>query len=267
MSERFISTGSGTSLLTRSDGPEDAPPLLCSNSLGTAMDLWDAQVEAWTPHRRVLRYDQRGHGESDAPNEAYTIEQLGQDAVEVLDAYGVQRADLCGLSLGGVVALWVAINHPDRVRRVVLACTAARVGTEEAWTTRAQAVRDGGTDAVADMVMERFFSAGFRARDPDTVARFRQALLRTPNAGYLGSCLALARADLRAQVPQVTAPTLVLAGEADEATPPEVLRELYDALPQAEWAQLEGAGHLANLEAPEAFAAAVLEHLAAGEST
>lgn len=267
MSERFITTGEGVSLLSRVDGPVDAPVLLCSNSLGTAMGLWEPQVESWTAHRRVLRYDQRGHGDSDAPEGAYTIEALGRDALAVLDAYEVNQADLCGLSMGGLVALWIAINHPERVRRLVLACTAARVGTEEAWLDRVRAVREGGTEAIADMVMERFFSSGFRERDPQTVERYRQALIDTPDLGYIGSCLALARTDLRAQVGQVTAPTLVVIGEQDEATTPAQMHEQFEALPNATAIQLDGAGHLANLEAPDAFAAAVLEHLTADDPT
>lgn len=261
MSESSVTTTDGIRLSTRSDGPADAAPLLCCNSLGTGLDLWDPQVPGWSAHRRVLRFDQRGHGDSDAPEGAYHLDELGQDALAVLDAYEVTRADVCGLSLGGVVAQWLAINHPERVDRVVLACTAARVGTQDAWRERAQAVRDGGTAAIADMVMERFFSPAFRERDPRTVARFRQALIDTPDAGYIGSCLALAQADLRAETPQLEAPTLVLAGSADEATPPSVMRELLHAIPSARWEELDGAGHLANLEDPVGFERAVLGHL------
>lgn len=261
MNERSVTTGDGVRLSTRSDGPADATPLLCCNSLGTGLDLWDPQVPGWSAHRRVLRFDQRGHGRSDAPDGPYELEELGRDALAVLDAYEVAVADVCGLSLGGVVAQWLAINHPERVDRVVLACTAARVGTEEAWRQRAEAVRDGGTSAIADMVMERFFSPAFRERDPRTVARFHQALVDTPDAGYIGSCLALAKADLRAETSQLQAPTLVLAGSADEATPPSVMRELLEAIPSGRWAELEGVGHLANLEDPAGFEQAVLDHL------
>lgn len=261
MSERVVTTSDGVRLSTRSDGRVDAPWLLCCNSLGTAMDLWDPQVAGWSAHRRVLRFDQRGHGTSDAPAGPYHLDELGQDALAVLDAYEVERADICGLSMGGLVALWLAINHPERVGRAVFACTAARVGTAEAWRTRAQAVRDGGTSAVADMVMERFFSPAFRARDPGTVERFRRALIDTPDAGYVGSCLALAEADLRAEVPQAAVAALVLAGSADEATPPSVMQELLEALPAGRWVQLDGAGHLANLEDPAGFEQAVLDHL------
>lgn len=253
-------------LAVRADGPEDAQALLCCNSLGTGMELWDPQIPAWSEDRRVLRFDQRGHGGSEAAPAPYRIDDLGRDALAVLDAYEVERADLCGLSLGGVVALWVAIHHPDRVRRLVLACTAAKVGTEEAWRTRAEAVLAGGTASIADTVMERFFSADFRDREPEVVAAARATLTGLPGEGYLGCCLALSTADLRDQLVQVAAPTLVLAGGADEATPPSVMQELYEGLPDARWLELHGVGHLANLEAPDTFARAVLDHLTDGST-
>ena len=261
MTERVVTTRDGVRLSTRCDGPADAPWLLCCNSLGTGLELWEPQIAGWSAHRRVLRFDQRGHGSSDAPDGSYHLEALGQDALAVLDAYEAERADICGLSMGGVVALWLAIAHPERVDKAVFACAAARVGTAEAWQTRAQAVRDGGTIAVADMVTERFFSPAFRDRDPATVERFRQALIDTPDAGYIGSCLALAEADLRDEAPQATVPALVLAGSADEATPPSVMRELLEALPAGRFVELDGAGHLANLEDPAGFERAVLDHL------
>ncbi len=261
MNGETVLTRDDVRLAVRSDGPPDAQTLLCCNSLGTGMELWDPQIPAWSAQRRVIRFDQRGHGGSEAPPALYRIDDLGRDALAVLDAYEVERADLCGLSLGGVVALWVAIHHPHRVRRLVLACTAAKVGTEESWRGRAEAVLSGGTTSIADMVMERFFSADFRDREPQAVADARGTLIDLPDEGYLGCCLALSTADLRGELDQVSAPTLVLAGGADEATPPEVMRELYQGLPDARWHELEGVGHLANLEAPDAFARAVLDHL------
>lgn len=192
------------------------------------MELWDPQIPAWCADRRILRFDQRGQGASEAPPAPYRIDDLGRDALAVLDAYQVEQADVCGLSLGGVVALWLAINHPERVRRLILASTAAKVGTEDLWRARAEAALHEGTASIADMVMERSFSPSFRAADPQAVAAARAALVAA----------------------------------ADEATPPSVMRELCSEIPGARWRELEGAGHLANLEVPEAFAAAVLDHLA-----
>lgn len=266
MNDGTVLTRDDVRLAVRADGSPDATALLCCNSIGTGMELWNPQIAAWSTQRRVLRFDQRGHGASEAPPSPYRIDDLGRDALAVLDAYGVEQADLCGLSLGGIVALWVAIHHPRRVRRLVLACTAAKVGTEESWRARAQSVLAGGTSSIADMVMERFFSADFRDHHPQAVAAARERLTDMLDEGYLGCCLALSAADLRAELDQVTAPTLVLAGGADEATPPRVVRELYEGLPDARWRELEGVGHLANLEAPEEFARAVLDHLTDGST-
>lgn len=250
-------------LCTRVDGDEAARPLLLVNSLGTDHSLWDAQVPAWTATHRVLRYDQRGHGASTAPPGPYTIDQLGRDALAVLDAHDVERADVCGMSLGGVVALWLAVHAQDRVRRVVLADTAARVGTEQAWRARAAAVREDGMGAVVDVVLERFFSAAFRASGDPTVQRVGDGLRDADVEGYAASCEALAAADLRDVVGTVRAPCLVVVGTEDAATPPADARDLQRRLPRAEYVELPGAGHLASLEQPRAFADLVTTFLAA----
>jgi 3-oxoadipate enol-lactonase len=249
-------------LHTRVDGDADAPPLLLVNSLGTDLSVWDAQLPAWAGTHRVIRYDQRGHGASSTPPGPYTIDELGHDALAVLDAVEVDRADVCGLSLGGVVALWLAVHAPDRVGRVVLADTAARVGTEDAWRTRAAAVRDGGMDAVVDLVLERFFSDGFRASDAPALRRVGDRLREADPEGYAASCEALATADLRDLVGRTDAPCLVIVGTADAATPPHDARELHDRLPDAAYRELPGAGHLANLERPDEFAELVADFLA-----
>lgn len=261
MSERTLTTDDGVRLHTRVDGPSDAPPLLLCNSLGTDLTSWDPQLERWRSGRRVLRFDQRGHGASQAPPPPYGLDRLGRDALAVLDGCDAERADVCGISLGGLVALWLAATAPDRVRRLVLADTGLRIGTEHAWRQRAEVVRAGGMEAVTDLVLARFFSDTFRgSRDPalDRVARMLQ---QAPVDGYVGSCEALATADLTAAAADVRAPTLVIVGTADEATPLDDARRLHAALPDAELVELEGAGHLANLERPVAFADAVAAHL------
>lgn len=242
----------------------DAPVLLLANSLGTDLTMWAPQLEVWTRTHRVVRFDQRGHGRSQVPTPPFTLERLGADAVAVLDALGIESADVCGLSLGGLVALQVAVTAPDRVRRLVVSCTAARVGTEEAWAERAEAVRAGGMAAVTDLVLERFFSPAFRASGDASVDDVATMLSTTDPDGYAGSCLALAVADLHARLGEVVAPTLVIAGGADVATPPEQGGELAAAIPGAELIVLDGAGHLANLESPDAYARAVRDHLAPG---
>jgi 3-oxoadipate enol-lactonase len=252
-----ITTDDGVRLHTRVDGQPDGPPLLLLNSLGTDLTMWEPQLEAWGADRRVIRFDQRGQGRSQAPPPPYTIEQLGRDALAVLDAHDVARADLCGLSLGGLVALWVAGTAPGRVQRAVFADTAARVGTEGAWRERADTVRREGMDAVVELVLGRFFSPAFRASRPPAVAALDRMLRSASVDGYSGSCEALATADLSALARQVRVPSLVVVGTADEATPPSDAESLHGFLVDAQLSCLPGAGHLANLEQPERFAEVV----------
>lgn len=262
MTDRTVTTEDGVQLHVRLDGPADAPVLLLCNSLGTDLTLWDPQLASWTTRFHVLRFDTRGHGGSDVPTPPYTLDALGSDALAVLDAHDVSRAHVCGLSLGGLVALWLAVEHPERVGRLVLADTAARVGTEEGWTARADAVRRGGTGSVRDVVMERFFSARFREEHPATVAATGEILSTTSDQGYIGACQALATADLRDRLSDVRAKTLVLVGSEDEATPPPDARALHGAIAGSVLRTIPGAGHLANLERPEVFAELVSEFLA-----
>ncbi|HSK25131.1 MAG TPA: 3-oxoadipate enol-lactonase [Egicoccus sp.] len=257
-----IATHGEVDLRIRLDGDPATPPLLLINSLGTDLSSWDAQVAAWSSARRVVRYDQRGHGRSSVPSGPYTLEQFGTDALAVLDTCGIARADLCGLSLGGLVALWLAVHAPDRVGRVVLADTAARIGTEDAWRTRAALVREQGMDAVVDLVLDRFFSPAFLASGDPGVERVRQALRSADPEGYAASCDALAAADLRERAAEVAAACLVVVGTADAATPPADAQQLRDLVPAAAYAELEGAGHLANLERPDEFTRLVADFLA-----
>lgn len=262
MTERTITTPDGVRLRTRTDGDASAPALLLVNSLGTDLSMWDDQITLWATTHLVVRFDQRGHGGSDVPPPPYTVEQFGRDALSVIDQHGIDRADLCGISLGGLVALWIAATATQRVHRAVLADTAARIGSEETWRDRAAAVRAGGMGAVTDLVLDRFFSPGFRASGATAVAHVERTLLRTDVEGYAGSCEALAVADLRDLAPQAGVPILVVVGDEDVATPPSTAEELVRLLPDAELSSLPGAGHLANLERPEAFARLVADFLA-----
>jgi 3-oxoadipate enol-lactonase len=266
MSARVITTDDGVRLHTRADGELGAPTLLLLNSLGTDLSMWDPQVAVWSGARRIVRYDQRGHGRSEAPPPPYSVERLGRDALAVLDAYEVGEADVCGLSLGGVVALWVAGTAPERVRRAVFADTAARVGTEEGWRQRAATVRAEGMAAVADLVLDRFFSPAFRASGAPAVEALDRTLRQASVDGYTGSCEALATADLTGLAREVRAPSLVVVGTADEATPPSDAEALHGLLRDARLVELPGAGHLANLETPERFAEVVDDFLTAPEA-
>jgi 3-oxoadipate enol-lactonase len=263
VTDLVITTDDGVRLLARSDGDPDGPTLLLLNSLGTDLTMWDPQVPAWATGRRIVRFDQRGHGRSEVPPPPYTVERLGRDALAVLDAYEVASADVCGLSLGGVVALWLAGVAPERVHHAVFASTAARVGTEEGWRQRAATVRAEGMDGIVDLILSRFFSPGFRLSGAPAVDALARTLRAASVDGYAGSCEALAAADLTDLAGSVRAPSLVVVGTADEATPPSDAETLWRLLQDARLVELPGAGHLANLEQPESFTEVVQRFLAA----
>ena len=235
-------------------GAEDAPVLVLPCSLGTSRELW--APELFTARYRVLRYEHRGHGDSEVPPGPYTLEELAGDALALLDELGLERVTWCGLSLGGMVGMWLGANAPERLDRLVLACTSARVPSPGAYAERAGLVREQGIEPVADAVVARWFTP---QAPPELPARFREILVSTPPEGYAGCCEALAGWDFRDELPRVSVPTLVLAGTADEATPRADTDLLAARIPGARHFVLDGAPHLANLERPAEFAAAVLE--------
>lgn len=246
-------------------GDPAAPVVVLVNSLGTDLHLWDPQAAALAERFRVVRYDTRGHGRSPSPEGPYAIDDLGADLVAVLDRVGAARAEgVVGISLGGLTALWLAAHHPERVHRVVLANTAARVGTREGWQDRAALVRREGMDAVADAVVERFLSPAFRAAAPETTERLRTRLRSLEPEGYAACCDALATADLRPVAPDVAVPALVVGGTEDVATPVADAAWLAEHLPRAQLTVLAGAGHLSSIEQPAAFTERVLAFLSEG---
>lgn len=247
----------GATISYRVDGPPDVPAVLLLNSLGADLSMWDRTAARLSERYRVVRFDARGHGGSSATPAPYTMETLGGDALGVLGELGVERAHVVGSSLGGMVAIWIAGHHPERVERLVLANTAARIGTTELWQGRADAVRTGGTAAVAPAVMERFFSPGFRETAPDVVARFESSLESFSAEGYEGACLALRDADLADEVRAIAAPALVVAGTEDVSTPVAEVRRLQGAIAGSRLVVIDGAGHLSAVEEPEAFTDAV----------
>jgi 3-oxoadipate enol-lactonase len=252
----------------RLEGPEDAPVLVLSSSLGTTMAMWDEQAAALRERFRLVRYDHRGHGESPVPPGPYRLEELGRDALALLDRLGVERFSWCGLSLGGMVGMWVASEAPERVERLVLCCTSARLGPPEMWAERAAKVRQGGMEAVADAVISRWFTPGFHEEHPETFAWAKEMLLGTPPEGYAGCCEAIRDMDLRGRLDEVRAPTLVIAGADDPATPSEHAGLIRDAIPDALLEVVPQAAHLANVERPGEVTRALLAHLepvAAGE--
>jgi 3-oxoadipate enol-lactonase len=241
-------------------GPDDAQAVVLSNSLGTDRGLWDEQIDALSRRYHVLRYDTRGHGASDASPGDYTLARLGRDVLSLMDHVGMARAHVGGVSIGGLTALWLGVHAPDRVRRLVLANTAARIGSAGAWADRMRRVEAEGLAGLADATMERWFTAGFRAARPRTVGRIRATLLGTSVAGYLGCCAALRDADLRADASQVRAASLVVTGTHDVATPPADGAFLARTIPGATLLELDAA-HLSNIECAPAFTDAIVQFL------
>ena len=242
-------------------GPADAPALVLSNSIGTTRDLWTRQAPAFSGRFRVIRYDSRGHGQSTVPDGDYSIAQLGRDLIAVLDDAGVDAAHVCGLSLGGITAMWVAVHAPERVRSLVLANTGARLGSAEMWTQRIALIRDEGMSALAERATNVWFSPQFRERDGDTVHAFKAMLQGCSPAGYAGCCAALRDADLREDIARIERPTLVIGGTVDQATPLPLAEYVRDTVPGARLVTLESA-HLSNVEQAEGFTGAVMEFLA-----
>lgn len=224
------------------------PLLVLPSSLGTTTELWDPNVDSWSNTFRLLRYNQRGRT---------SVEQLGRDLLGLPGES--ERISSCGLSLGGATAMWVAANAPERIDRLVLACTSARFGEPGPWLERAALVREHGLEPIADEILGRWFTP---AAPTDVVARFRQMLVETPRDDYAACCEALANWDFRDRLGEIQAPTLVIASAKDPATPPEHAELLANGIPDAKLVVLPDAAHLANVEQPEAFSNLVAEHLA-----
>jgi 3-oxoadipate enol-lactonase/4-carboxymuconolactone decarboxylase len=249
-------------LRIRIDGRETAPVLLLSNSLGTSLEMWDPQVDALSQRFRVVRYDVRGHGGSPPPAGPATIEDLGLDALAVLDAVGAPRAAFMGLSMGGLTGLWLAQNHPDRIERLVIANSAAVIPPPELWNDRIALVQREGLGAVVDALLSRWLTADCLAAGGEAPTRLREIFLGNDAGGYAACCAAVRDADLRAGLGRIRCPTLIVAGLHDKATPPEASRAMAAGIPGARLVELDAA-HLSNWERPQEFTRAVLGFLVA----
>jgi 3-oxoadipate enol-lactonase len=243
-------------------GPAGAPVLVFSNSLGTDVSLWDGQALDMAQKFRVVRYDKRGHGKSSAPAGPYSIEILGRDLIALLDFLKLDKVHFCGLSIGGQTGMWLGVNAPERLNKLVLSNTSAKIGTPEVWNARIDAVRKGGMESVADAVLERWFTFGFRQSDPEEVASIRQVLVHADPAGYSECCAAVRDFDYRHKVSEIRRPTLMIAGAHDPATPPGDTRWVAEQIPVSKFVELN-ASHLSCIEAREAFMVALREFLAA----
>jgi 3-oxoadipate enol-lactonase len=246
----------------RIDGADDAPPLLLSNSLGSTAEMWDPQIPALAERFRVIRYEIRGHDGAPVPDGPYTLDDLGRDAVALLGRLGVERAHFAGLSLGGMIGMWLAINAPERIDRLVLLCTSALLSRDHDWPLRARTVREQGTGAVAQAVVERWFTPAFAQANPDLAARMRAMVADTPPEGYAGCCDAIHAMDLLDEVERVRAPTLVIAGREDPATPPRHAERIAARIRHARL-ELVDAAHLASYERPGEVTGLMLSHLEA----
>ena len=282
------------SLSYRLEGPEDAPVLVLSNSLGTTRELWERQVPLLADRFRVLTYDHPGHDTSELPEDPSTVEAFAGGLLALLDELGLERVSLCGVSLGGMVGMALALEAPERVERLVLACTSAYLGPPHAWADRARIARTDGIEAIADAVVGRWFTPELVREEPDTgariartqglealadtvvgrwftpdleraeretVARFRATLAATPPEGYARCCEAVGAWDARERISSIAEPVLVVAGADDPATPVEHAEFIASRIPGARLHVISRAAHLANVERPDAFTSAVLEHL------
>jgi len=242
------------------DGPEGGPVLLLSNSLGCTLGMWDGQVAALARRYRVIRYDSRGHGESGVPPGPYTVDALAADALALLDGMGIERAHFCGLSLGGMVGMWLGAHAGHRLGSVVLANTSAKLGPPEMWEGRITTVRSQGTGAIAETVLQRWFTPSFRSSSPAAVERCRRMLLETPPEGYMGCCAAIRDMDQINTLAAIKNRTLVIVGEHDPSTPPAQGRLIAERIAGANIVSFPAA-HLSNIEAAPAFNDALLEFL------
>ncbi|MFY8092276.1 MAG: 3-oxoadipate enol-lactonase [Niveispirillum sp.] len=256
----YLTLADGCRLHWRLDGPEGAPVLLLSNSLGTNMDMWAPQMPALIRHFRVLRYDSRGHGMSDVPAGPYSIDLLGRDAVGLLDVLGIDKVRFAGLSKGGMVGQWLGANAPERLSHLVLCNTAAEMAPADPWNARIALVKAQGMAAIVNGVVERWFTEPFRLAHPDAIAPITAMLQATPVEGYTACCAAVRDMDQRASLPHIPVPTLVIGGRQDPATPIAKSHELARLIPGARLVELDAA-HLSNVEQAEAFTAALLSFL------
>jgi 3-oxoadipate enol-lactonase len=242
------------------EGDPAAPVLVLSNSLGTSVAMWDPQMARLRPHFRIIRYDTRGHGRSSVPAGPYTIAQLGADVAGLLDTLGVERAHFCGLSMGGITGMWLALHAAARIERLVLSNTAAYIGPPDSWTARAATVQRDGVGAIADAVVARWLTPDYAEAHPQQVRALVAMLAATPAEGYAANCLAVRDSDLRAGIDAIRAPTLVIAGTRDLPTPPTDGQWLRARIPGAQYVEFDAA-HLSNQQHPEAFAAALIDFL------
>src|SRR5467141_500254 len=234
------------------EGQSGSPVLVFSNSLGTNYSMWEPQIHEFHKKFRCLRYNTRGHGQSSSTPGPYSIEQLGKDVIAMLDALDLDRVHFCGISMGGMIGMWLGANAPERLNQLILGNTGAKIGIAEAWNARIDAVQKNGMKSVASAVVDRWFTPAFRQKSSTTISKILKLLEETNQEGYAACCAAVRDFDFREQLGEVRKPALVIAGAHDPATPPADGRFLAQQIPGARYAELNAA-HLSNIEAQDEF--------------
>lgn len=247
------------------DAGSAKPWIMFCNSLGTDMRMWDTQALALARDFRILRYDRRGHGQSTATVAPYTLDDLGRDALAVLDAAGVERVHYCGLSIGGLTAQWLAIHAAERLKSLTVCATASRIGTGDGWRTRIDAVRAGGLTPLLSATAERWFTPRFIDNEPAAVSEILQSFSATSPEAYIGCCAVLADADLTADISEIGCPVLAVSGNDDPVCPPSALQAIADGVQHGHHVSLPGR-HIVSLESSAAFNAALAGFLASSDA-
>lgn len=255
-----VTADDGCPINVEVSGPDDAPALMLSNSLGTDLHMWDDQTAAFARHFRLIRYDRRGHGKSGAPKGPYSFDRFGRDILAVLDALGVKKTNWCGVSMGGMDGQWLGANAPERVEKLVLANTHYHYADKAPWAERLRYLEQHQLSDMVAANMERWLTKRFRERAPATIERMTKMFVATDHAGYMACVAAVRDIDFRASNSRIAAPTLVIVGTQDPATPPAAGEAIARAIPGARLVALEAA-HISNVEQPEAFSKAVLDFL------
>jgi 3-oxoadipate enol-lactonase len=242
------------------EGPESAPFLMLSNSLGTNLHMWDDQETEFARNFRLVRYDSRGHGKSGVPPGPYSIERLGRDALAVMDGLGADKVHWCGLSKGGMVGMWLGASAPERIDRLILSNTACYMPAADVWNQRIKTARTEGMGPLVEGTIERWFTKGFREREPERVAPVRDMLLATNPEGYAACCEAIREMDQRESIKRITAPTLVICGRHDPGTTVEAAEAIRSRIGGASLTILDAA-HISNIEQSDHYAETVLGFL------
>ncbi len=255
-----IQADDGNPINVEVEGPATAPVLIMSNSLGTNLHMWDDQAPALAQHFRLVRYDRRGHGKTGVPKGPYTMDRLGRDVINIADALGVKKFNWVGLSMGGMVGQWLGANAPDRVEKLVLSNTHYYYPDKAPWHERIKFAQDNGLAALAPMQMERWFTKGFRERSPQAINRIVEMFVATKLDGFVGCCEAVRDMDFRQSTPRITAPTMVIVGSQDPATPPAAGEDIHKMIKGSKLTAIDAA-HLSNVEQPKAYTDAVIGFL------